>query len=202
MDVTHNDRVRLLIFDVGGVMVDGFDVRPAIAAHLGIEPERCNALLKAADFRRLLTGTSTVAAYWRSFSELAGTEVREDLWGAFFRPTRRERMYALVERLARRYRVVAGTNTLDPHYVVHQRQGDYDVFHATYASHLLHAAKPDRAFYDAINQAEGVAPADALFIDDLEQNVDAARQAGLQALHFTDVETVADVLERLLAPRV
>ena len=65
-----------------------------------------------------------MAADWRSFSELAGTEVIEDLWGAFFRPTRHERMYALVERLARRYRVVAGTNTLDPHYVVHQRQAD------------------------------------------------------------------------------
>ena len=201
MNPKRNDHVRLLIFDVGGVMVDGFDVRPDIAAHLGIEPERCNALLKAADFRRLLTGTSSVADYWRSFSELAGTEVSEDLWRTFFRPTRRERMYALVERLTKHYRVVAGTNTLDPHYGVHQSQGDYDVFHATYASHLLHAAKPDRVFYDAIIQAEGVAPAEALFIDDLEVNADAARHAGLQALHFTDVQTLADALERLLPLR-
>ena len=201
MDPKRNDHVRLLIFDVGGVMVDGFDVRPDIAAHLGIEPERCNALLKAADFQRLLAGRTSVTDYWRTFSELAGTEVSEDLWGAFFRPTRRERMYALVEHLKEHYRVVAGTNTLDPHYLVHQSQGDYDIFHATYASHLLHAAKPDRAFYDAIVQAEGVAPAEALFIDDLEQNVDGARHAGLQALHFTDVQTLTDTLERLLPAR-
>ena len=201
MNPTSNDHVRLLIFDVGGVMVDGFDVRPDIAAHLNIEPERCNALLKAADFQRLLAGRTSVTDYWRTFSELAGTDVNEDLWRTFFRPTRRERMYALVERLKEHYRVVAGTNTLDPHYLVHQSQGDYDVFHATYASHLLHAAKPDRAFYDAIIQAEGVAPAEALFIDDLEVNADAARQAGLQALHFTDAQTLADALEHLLPPR-
>ena len=201
MDPTSNGHVRLLIFDVGGVMVDGFDVRPDIATHLGIEPERCNALLKAADFRRLLAGGTSVTDYWRTFSELAGTEVSEDLWGTFFRPTRRERMYALVEHLTKHYRVVAGTNTLDPHYLVHQSQGDYDIFHATYASHLLHAAKPDRAFYDAIVQIEGVAPAEALFIDDLQQNVDGAKQAGLQALHFTDVQPLTDALERLLPPR-
>ena len=201
MDPKRNDHVRLLIFDVGGVMVDGFDVRPDIAAHLGIEPERCNALLKAADFQRLLAGGTSVTDYWRTFSELAGTEVNEDLWATFFRPTRRERMYALVERLKDHYRVVAGTNTLDPHYVVHQRRGDYDIFHATYASHLLHAAKPDRAFYHAIVQAEQVAPEGALFIDDLQQNVEGARQAGLQALHFTDAQALTDALEPLLPPR-
>ncbi len=201
MSSTSNDHLHLLIFDVGGVMVDGFDVRPDIATHLGIDSEHCNALLKAADFRRLLTGRSSAADYWRTFSELAGTDVNEDLWATYFRPTRRERMYALVERLKNHYRVVAGTNTLDPHYQVHQRQGDYDIFHATYASHLMHEAKPDRAFYDSIVQAEQVAPEGALFIDDLQQNVDGAKQAGLQALHFTDVETLTDALEHLLPAR-
>jgi glucose-1-phosphatase len=200
MNPTSN-HVHLLIFDVGGVMVDGFDVRPNIATHLGLDPERCNTLLKAADFRRLLTGNSSVEDYWRTFSELAGIEVSEDLWGAFFRPIRRERMYALVEHLKQHHRVVAGTNTLHPHYHVHQRQGDYDTFHATYASHLLHAAKPDRTFYHAIIQAEGVAPNHALFIDDIEKNVDGARQAGLQALHYTDTQTLTDALEHLLPPR-
>ncbi len=201
MNPTNNDHVHLLICDIGGVMVDGHDVRPAIATHLNIEPERCNALLEAADFRRLLTGRSSVEDYWRTFSELAGTNVSEDLWGAFFRPTRRERMYTLVERLKGHHRVVAGTNTLDPHSHVHQSQGDYDTFHATYASHLLHAAKPDHAFYHAIVQAEGVAPEGALFIDDIEKNVDAAKQAGLQVLHFTDAETLTGDLERLLPAR-
>jgi glucose-1-phosphatase len=193
-----NGTIRLLIFDVGGVMVDGFDVRPEIAAHLGLEPDRCKALLKAADFQRLLAGRASVDEYWRSFSALAGTAVDEDLWATFFRPTRRPAMYELVERLKRRYRVVAGTNTLDPHYLVHQRQGDYDVFHATYASHLLHEAKPDPAFYQAIVRAEGVEPGAALFVDDLEANVAGARQAGLQALHFTDVDTLSvELKERL-----
>jgi hypothetical protein len=73
--------------------------------------------------------------------------------------------------------------------------------HATYASHLLHAAKPDRTFYHAIIQAEGVAPNHALFIDDIEKNVDGARQAGLQALHYTDTQTLTDALEHLLPPR-
>ena len=199
MEMTTNGQIRLLIFDVGGVMVDGFDVRPEIAAHLRLEPDRCNELLKAADFQRLLAGQTSVDDYWRCFSELSRTEVEGDLWATFFRPTRRPAMYQLVERLKRRYRVVAGTNTLDPHYLVHQQQGDYDIFDATYASHLLRAAKPDPAFYEAILHAEGVEPGAALFVDDLEVNVDGARRAGLEALHFTGVEALTAELDDLLA---
>jgi glucose-1-phosphatase len=192
------DDLRLLVFDVGGVMVDGFDVRPDIAAHVGLEPTRCFDLLEQADFRRVLTGRAPLDEYWRAFSALAGTEVSEDLWGAYFRPVRRQPMYDLVTRLKRRYRVVAGTNTLGPHYDEHQRRGDYDVFDATYASHLIHAAKPDTAFYQTIVDAEGVAPEQTLFIDDFESNVLGARRAGLHALHFTEFDALEAELVRLL----
>jgi glucose-1-phosphatase len=195
-----NGTFELLIFDVGGVMVDGFDVRPEIAAHLSLEPGRCNALLKAADFQGLQAGRMSVDEYWRSFSALAGAEVDEDLWATFFRPTRRPAMYELVEQLKRRFRVVAGTNTLGPHYVVHQSQGDYDIFHATYASHLLYAAKPSPDFFEAIVRAEAVEPGAALFVDDVEENVEGARLAGLHALHFTGVEALREELDELLRP--
>ena len=45
-------------------------------------------------------------------------------------------------------------------------------------------------------QGIGVAPQAVLFFDDLEDNVEAARQAGLQGVH---VRSAADVIERLAA---
>jgi len=58
-----------------------------------------------------------------------------------------------------------------------------------HASHLLGLAKPDRAIYHRFAQlvcpAEGLTPADLLFFDDLQDNVDAAKGAGWQA-HLID----------------
>jgi putative hydrolase of the HAD superfamily len=44
--------------------------------------------------------------------------------------------------------------------------------------------KPERAIFDHAARAFGIDPGHTLFIDDHEANVDAARAAGWQALHF------------------
>jgi HAD superfamily hydrolase (TIGR01509 family) len=46
-------------------------------------------------------------------------------------------------------------------------------------------AKPDHQLFDHVREALGVAPADALFIDDHAGNVEAARACGWQAIQFT-----------------
>lgn len=50
-----------------------------------------------------------------------------------------------------------------------------------HASHLLGFAKPDPAIYEAFVSAMGVAPESILFFDDLPANVAAARGAGWRA---------------------
>ncbi|WP_336066013.1 HAD family phosphatase [Nitratireductor rhodophyticola] len=48
--------------------------------------------------------------------------------------------------------------------------------------------KPDRAIYDIHVESFGLEPAATLFIDDSEKNVEGARSAGWQAVHFSGVE--------------
>ncbi len=45
--------------------------------------------------------------------------------------------------------------------------------------------KPERAIYEHCLQGLGVAASDALFLDDREENIEAARRAGIHALLFT-----------------
>jgi glucose-1-phosphatase len=139
--------MRLCIFDVGGVMVDGFNVAPDIAARLGVTADELRPLLWAADYELLHTGRISSPEFWDRFRATTGLAVDDELWGALFHPVRRPRMYDLVDRLRRGgTRAVAGTNTLDAHYRIHSDLGDYDVFDHTYASNLIHLAKPDPAF--------------------------------------------------------
>ncbi|APY13370.1 HAD-IA family hydrolase [Brucella sp. 10RB9214] len=54
--------------------------------------------------------------------------------------------------------------------------------------------KPDRAIYDHHVASFGLDPAATLFIDDTMHNVEGAKQAGWQAVHFTSAAKLADDL--------
>jgi len=190
---------RLCIFDVGGVMVDGFDVAPDIAARLGLTLRELRPLLRATGYELLYTGRISSMEFWDRFRATTGLTVDDEYWGAFFRPVRRPRMYDLVSRLREAgERVVAGTNTLDTHYRIHADLGDYDVFAHTYASHLIHVAKPDPVFFQHILDAEGVTPAQALFIDDVEENVRAAAGLGIHTVLFQTEDDAITAVEAWL----
>jgi glucose-1-phosphatase len=57
-----------------------------------------------------------------------------------------------------------------------------------YLSYQLRVMKPARGFYDAIIKDQEIDPSNLLFIDDLEENVKAAKIAGMQAVKFKGVE--------------
>jgi putative hydrolase of the HAD superfamily len=58
------------------------------------------------------------------------------------------------------------------------------LFDTCFYSCELGVAKPDPAFFIAVVDTLGVAPASILFVDDSERNVLAARAAGLAAVHW------------------
>ncbi|PLP59621.1 2-haloalkanoic acid dehalogenase [Mesorhizobium loti] len=57
--------------------------------------------------------------------------------------------------------------------------------------------KPDRAIYDHHINSFGLEPSATLFIDDSQKNVDGAREAGWQAVLFTDAATLKRDLSEL-----
>ncbi|MDP9022890.1 MAG: HAD-IA family hydrolase [Actinomycetota bacterium] len=65
-----------------------------------------------------------------------------------------------------------------------------DRFERVLASHHLGVRKPDRRFYRRLCREIGSAPGHVVFVDDRDENVDAARQAGLRAHRFVDADDV------------
>jgi 2-haloacid dehalogenase len=57
--------------------------------------------------------------------------------------------------------------------------------------------KPDRKIFELFFARYGVAPESAVFIDDSKHNVEGARAAGMQALHYTSPEALARDLRGL-----
>jgi putative hydrolase of the HAD superfamily len=60
-------------------------------------------------------------------------------------------------------------------------------FDALVWSFQLGMAKPDPAIYHAVLSKLGTDPAETLFIDDKQVNIEAARSLGMCAIQFTDV---------------
>jgi putative hydrolase of the HAD superfamily len=60
----------------------------------------------------------------------------------------------------------------------------------------LGIAKPDPAIYTHTCEKLGVAPEEALFLDDKPENIRAAESVGLQAIQFTTVDALREELER------
>jgi putative hydrolase of the HAD superfamily len=71
-----------------------------------------------------------------------------------------------------------------------------DVFHLVVDSSEEGVRKPDPEIYLLTCERLGVAPERAVFVDDIESNVEGARAVGMTAIHFTSNE---DVLEALMA---
>ncbi len=178
--------MSLYIFDMGGVMVGSFDVLPGAALRLGL-PEAEMRRLAAPDLDDLMAGSMDAARYWSRLSAASGLPVSEDYWETLFAPKLDERMDGLVRGLRGLGRVVCGTNTIASHYDYLLDAGMYDAFDAVYASHLMGVCKPDPDFWRIILDAEGSAASDAVFVDDMAENVEAARALGLRAHLFDGV---------------
>jgi putative hydrolase of the HAD superfamily len=56
------------------------------------------------------------------------------------------------------------------------------------------SAKPEAAFFHAVCARTGYAPRDLILLDDSLRNVEAARNAGWNALHWTGTRSLTDLL--------
>jgi putative hydrolase of the HAD superfamily len=104
---------------------------------------------------------------------------------------------ALLERVRDKYRVAFLSNSNEVHAEVIPKQfstlfrkDDRFVF-----SHRFKVAKPDPEIFRRALEVVGALPQHVVFIDDLLENVIAARSVGLQAFQFVDVDSLTAQLE-------
>jgi epoxide hydrolase-like predicted phosphatase len=78
------------------------------------------------------------------------------------------------------------------------REGWSRIFDATVISGEVGLCKPDAAIYRLTCDRLGITPTDAVFVDDMAPNVDAAEALGMAGILHIDTPTTLAVLESLL----
>jgi putative hydrolase of the HAD superfamily len=192
--------IRAVIFDFGGVLCFHPDreMIARAAEHCGVEYD---AFLKAMWKDRLsYDAGQDPREYWRGVAQSAGKSFDDDLIARMiereieFWSKYDDRVFTWIDHLrASGIRTGILSNLPRP---LGQRLRQVDGFlnhfdHVTF-SYELSLVKPQRAIYDDAVRGLGVQPGEALFLDDRPENIQGAKEAGLEAELFVSWEDFVD----------
>lgn len=193
--------MSLFVFDVGGVLYKGTSVIPEIADYLKVSRERFLGMAVKSGVMDLQAGRITEKEFCARLSSSSGFSLGEEIWTRFFNPEPVEENMELLKELVAEYTVVAGTNTIESHFLFHLNRNDYRLFHRVYASHIIGIAKPDTSFFEYILKKERAEPEQTFFVDDTPRNVQSAALCGIEVLHYTNPAELKNAIDRFLSTR-
>jgi putative hydrolase of the HAD superfamily len=196
--------LRAVIFDYGMVLSGPPDpeAHAAMMRITGLPAEKLDPLYWA-DRHAFDEGKLTGEAYWRDILRQAGltlgpSAIAELLdWDARMWMTLNPAMLAWQGALkARGILTAVLSNIGDSVQQAMERELKWlSRFNVLVWSYRLRIAKPDPAIYRYTLEKLGTQPAETLFIDDRQVNVDAAAALGMKALAFTTVDQLrADLI--------
>ncbi|MBA4388354.1 MAG: hypothetical protein C0404_10260 [Verrucomicrobia bacterium] len=199
-----NAQIQLAIFDLGNVFFD-FTFDRAVrywAKAAGVdESVVAERLVFGKDAEDYESGLISSDEYFAGLKEKLGIPIStEDLiagwnsiFGSIIAPS-----YEAITHIRGKCRVVALSNTDQSHDPVwRQKFSDkLRVFEKIYTSWSLNMMKPERRIFEHVLKAEGVAAGNAVFFDDVEENIRSARAVGMEAVHVTSPSSVSDWLRQ------
>lgn len=196
-------RLRTLIFDLGGVLVDvdSRTIFTRLAHDTGwslADIER--ALLDPVLLHPLELGQVTPEQYFQEVSArlpLRWTyEQFVDAWNGIL--SENQAATVLLERLRARYTigVITNTNVLHDRYI----RETWPIFTRTHhwvASCQVGLRKPDPAIFRLALRQANAEPASTVYVDDVEEHVQSARRLGMSAIRCIAQTRLADELRAL-----
>ena len=123
----------------------------------------------------------------------SGDQIRRE-WEDLVIPD--QKTIALIRSLKSRYRVVLLSNAMSGYlrYAL-DKCGIADLFDGVIVSAEMKLVKPDPAIFRLALDRAGVAPADALMIDDVQKNLDGAKTVGIDGHLFRGADGLRRALE-------
>lgn len=196
--------VKTIVFDLGGVLVD-------------FHPEVCMRKLQFSEEAFQAFKSNIFSGLWESCdktpyedeeiralfkSHVPGYEAEVDeLWDNLTVITGvRPYTHAWLQELkAKGLKLYVLSNYGKRSFEINSKIYDFlDMFDGQLISYEIETVKPEPGIYDCLAEKYGFDPAEAVFIDDRQINVNGAIARGYQSLLFTDYEDTKKRLDALL----
>lgn len=199
-------KIRAVIFDFGGVLVRMVDDRPRLklAEQLGIPLSKLDDLVYFSESAQTASrGEINVGMHWEAVRETLGIQpgamagFLEQYWSA---DDVNWKLLDYIRSLHPRYKVGLLSNAWDDlRQTLHKRWNIDGLFDELVISAEVKLVKPDPRIFRLALERLSVQPAEAVFIDDIAENVEAAQKEGLVAFQYIDLQKTLDVLNQYLS---
>lgn len=190
-------KVKNLIFDLGGVIIDLLPTRTveAFSALSGVLPDDVRkAYMKEPEFFAFERGEISDAEFRSAVQRILSFEATvhefNQAWNAMLVDLPASKLY-LLEKLKSQYTVALLSNTNHIHIdfvnrtmlpLVSDKTELDDYVHISYYSHLMGKRKPEPEIFHQVIDENAFNPSETLFFDDNPENIQAAARLGIQTV--------------------
>jgi FMN phosphatase YigB (HAD superfamily) len=193
---------KTIIFDLGKVLVP-FDFKIGYRALEGACPHKAEEIprriAETGLVERLEKGLIEPQEFVRRLSE--ALELRLEYadfcraWSSIFYGQLLADTF--LESLAARYRMLLLSNTNVIHWeMIRENYPMIRHFHDRILSFEIHSMKPEAEIFQAAVERAGCLPEECFFTDDIADNVEAAKRAGLDAVQFQSAAQLEEEMAR------
>ncbi len=199
-------KIRAVIFDFGGVLVRMVDDRPRqqLASQLGVTLSRLDELVfSSLSAQQASRGEITVDMHWEEVRKALHIEPEampaflDKYWSA---DDVNWELLDYIRKLKPAYKIGLLSNAWDNlRQTMHERWHIDGLFDELVISAEVKMVKPDPRIFHLALERIACLPAESIYVDDMEENVMAARREGLLAIHHRETRSTISALEQYLA---
>ena len=200
----HQARIDVILFDLGGVLIELAGVEKMLEWSPGIATtdelwRRWLALGSRSSIRDRRDRPRRVRGE-RSSTSSASPWAQANSWSAFTWWPRSvfPGAFELLAEMRARYRLASVSNTNEIHWDRFSNTWSLDAaFHHNFPSHLVGKLKPDAEYFEHVLDAMDVPAPRVLFIDDNAINVEAAAKLGIVTRRVAGVDGAREAFREL-----
>ena len=188
-----DQNIKNIVFDLGGVLID-LNFERALkafkkAGFSNIE-EQLQSFNREGIFMQYELGNISSEEFRSAIREKASVALTDceidDMWNLILVGIPHEKLKLILE-LRSKYMVYLLSNTNSIHFKVveeifkkdHPEDTFLGLFDRVFLSHEMGLRKPDKKIYEKVIEEIGAAPETCIFFDDLQENLNAAKEVGL-----------------------
>jgi putative hydrolase of the HAD superfamily len=197
--------IQAVVFDIGGVLeiTPRTDWRDRWAARLGLTPDTFERSVGAI-FEPGATGAESLEEIERRIAAEFGLDepdlaaLMDDAWTEYLGTLNRELADYFAGLRPRMRTGILSNSVVGAREREQALYGFEDMCDVIVYSHEVGWRKPDPRIYHAVCDGLGCAPADAVLLDDVADNIDGAHAVGMHGVVFTDTAQAIADLEALV----
>ncbi|MFN8385928.1 MAG: HAD family phosphatase [Anaerolineales bacterium] len=196
--------VRAVFFDLGGVILrtEYQTPRQHLAERFGMDYEDIEKIVFGSpSAARASVGEITEEEHWQNVMKALKQpaseyeKIRDEFFGG---DVVDRSIVEFLRSLKPTHHVGLISNAWDGLRAYIQREKFDDAFHHMTISAEVKVAKPSAKIYHIALEQAGVSPNEAVFVDDMPENIEACERLGMKGIRFTDAESALKQLKAML----